>query len=124
MLEQAKIRGVIAIGRRAGSLDPPAVRPSFLALPPGRRPRNAGCQPASLAQLTQALPIPAKRNRIRTAFLQKILIDTIPKLESRLTHSKQTTEFISNRYKLKAGTFAEQKRVERIKNLSSRETHK
>jgi hypothetical protein len=39
--------------------------------------------------------------------VQKILIDTIPKLESALTHTKQTTEVISNRYKLDPSRISE-----------------
>ncbi len=39
----------------------------------------------------------------------QILIDTIPKLESRPTPTKQTTESISNRYKLNQTGFCSQK---------------
>ena len=157
------MREAVASDCRGGSIDPPAVRPSFLRSTPGHRPspqisnrdtlrlemsvtqrkqtlgavsnrdknaifatsksrrppRNAGCQPAFLAQLNQAPPIPTNRNRIRAAIenhvaasRQKILIDTIPKLEFHPTRSKQTTEVISNRYKLKAGTFTSERRVE------------
>ena len=56
--------------------------------------------------------------------VQKILIDTIPKLDFALTDRKQTTEVISNRYKLDPNRISEsqaqrQRNAQKIRDFDS-----